>query len=168
MIKIVFINEKIKNNVINNSYFYRIYYSTDKFTSNGLVMTFNITYDKIEKYFSKIKIVFREILNDKVISRLIKIENELLDSLNIKCKNRKNQIKEQITHGYLKIIPDLKLELCDTKDIQVIIKISGFWESKDEYGITFRCLATQKSSICNLFIDNNTNVNHHNTKQICE
>ena len=77
----VIINEKINNNVINNSHFYRIYYSTDKFTSNGVVMTFKMKYDKIEKYFSKIKILFREILNHKVIARLINIEDDLLTSL---------------------------------------------------------------------------------------
>ena len=100
----VIINEKIKNNVINNSYFYRIYYSTDEFTSNGLVMSFNIKYDKIEKYFSKIKILFREILNHKVITQLIKIEDSLLNALNIKNKEKKTQIKEQITNGFLKIM----------------------------------------------------------------
>ena len=164
----VIINEKIKNNVINNSYFYRIYYSTYEFTSNGLVMSFNIKYDKIEKYFSKIKILFREILNHKVITQLIKIEDSLLNALNIKNKEKKTQIKEQITNGFLKIIPDSKLDLSNINEVQVIIKISGFWESKDEYGVTFRCLATKKSAICNLFIDNNTDVNNHNTQQVCE
>ena len=164
----VIINEKIKNNVINNSHFYRIYYSTDKFTSNGVVMTFKMKYDKIEKYFSKIKILFREILNHKVIARLIKIEDDLLTSLNIKKKNKKCQIREQLTNGFLKIIPDSKFDLTDKSEIQIIIKISGFWESKDEYGITFRCLATKESSISNLFINNNTNINYHNTQQVCE
>ena len=164
----IIINEKIKNNVINNSHFYRIYYSTNSFTSNGVVMTFKMKYDKIEKYFSKVKILFREILNHKLITRLIRIEDELLSSLNIKNKYRRCQIREQLMNGYLKIIPDSKLDLSDKSDIQIIIKISGFWESKDEFGITFRCLATKTSAVSNLFINNNTNINYHNTQQVCE
>lgn len=164
----VIINERIKNNVINNSHFYRIYYSTNEFTSNGIVMNFKMKYDKIEKYFSKIKILFREILNHKLIARLVKIEDDLLSSLNIRNKRKKCQICEQLSNGFLKIIPDSKMDFTDKSEMQIIVKISGFWESKDEYGITFRCLATKKSSICNLFIDNDTNINNHNTQQISE
>ena len=36
--KNILINNRIKNNVINNSYFHRIYYSDDSFILNGITI----------------------------------------------------------------------------------------------------------------------------------
>jgi len=135
------INNKIRNNIITNSYFYRLYYSDNDFISNGIVICFNLNNIKMEKYFNKTKIMFNINNNLANINKLNTIEQELLSSLNIENKENKRKkclIKEQLEHGFIKLIND-KLDFKE-KNVQLVIKISGLWESKNEYGLTFRCM----------------------------
>ncbi len=158
----VLINEKVNNNVIENSYFYRIYYGDNEFTSNGLVVYYKINYEKIERYFSKSKILFKEVANFNFINSLIKIEESLLDLLNIKNKKKSYLIREQILNGYLKVINN-NVTLSNSP-VYVLLKISGFWETTDSYGITFRCNIVKESSISNFTICNNTHIDYHDTQ----
>ena len=64
------INNKIRNNIITNSYFYRLYYSNENFISNGIVLSFNLNDIHIEKYFNKNKLTFNKSLNAKVIKKI--------------------------------------------------------------------------------------------------
>lgn len=159
----ILINERVKNNVIDNSYFYRIYYGDHEFISNGLVIYYKINYEKIERYFSKSKIIFKEVPNIKFINSLIKIEENLLDLLNIKNKTKSHLIREQIMNGYLKVINN-NIPLNNNNNVHILLKISGFWETSDSYGITFRCNLINESSIRHFAISNNTNVNYHDTQ----
>jgi hypothetical protein len=160
--KHVLINEKVKNNVIENSYFYRIYYGDNEFTSNGIVIYYKINYEKIERYFSKSKILFKELANINFINSLIKIEDTLLDLLNIKNKKKSYLIRDQIINGYLKVINN-NVPL-NNNSVYVLLKISGFWETNDNYGITFRCNIVKESSISHFTISNNTHINYHDTQ----
>jgi hypothetical protein len=137
------INNKIRNNIITNSFFYRIYYSDNNFISNGVVLVFKINDIYFEKYFNKNKLLFDEKKNIEVIKKMIDMECALLDSLNIK-KTKKYLIKEQLDNNYLKIINDKNIALEKADICNVIIKISGIWESKTEYGLTFRCIKTER------------------------
>ena len=53
--KNILYSEKTKNNILNNGDFYRIYYSNELFTTNGIYILFNFKHIKIDKYFNKIK-----------------------------------------------------------------------------------------------------------------
>jgi len=132
----VLINNKINNNVINNSLFYRIYYSTEYFILNGISLEFTLNNITIEKHFNKIKINFNNKDNSNTIKKLLKIEHDLLDFLDIN-KKKKFLLKKQLKHNYIKIINN---DNNNTSSLKIILKISGFWESKYDYGITFRCL----------------------------
>ena len=158
----ILINEKVKNNVIENSWFHRIYYGDHEFTSNGLVIYYKINYDKIERYFSKSKILFKELANINFINSLIKIEESLLDLLNIKNKKKSFLIRDQIINGYLKVINN-NITL-DNNTVCVLLKISGFWETNDNYGITFRCNIIKESAISHFTVGNNTHINYHDTQ----
>lgn len=157
----VLINEKVKNNVIDNSYFYRIYYGDHEFISNGLVIFYKINYEKIERYFSKSKIIFKELCNNKFINSLINIEETLLNLLNIRNKTKSYLIRDQLMNGYLKVINN-NIPL-NNNIVHILLKISGFWETSDSYGITFRCNIIRESSIRKFTIGDNANVNYHDT-----
>tara|TARA_B100001093_G_scaffold517777_1_gene600368 strand:+ start:1016 stop:1489 length:474 start_codon:yes stop_codon:yes gene_type:complete len=138
------INNKIRNNIINNSYFYRLYYSDEEFISNGVVIVFNLQDIKFEKYFNKNKINFNEKKNSFIVKKLNELENDILSSLvDVEKKEKKFLLKEQLDNNYIKIIDENNIQkkqnVCN-----IIIKISGIWESKSEYGLTFRCIKAEK------------------------
>ena len=54
------INNKIRNNIITNSFFYRLYYSDNEFISNGVVIVFKLYDVSFEKYFNKNKLIFND------------------------------------------------------------------------------------------------------------
>ena len=56
----------------------------------------------------------------------------------MKNKTKKYSLKEQLDNGFIKIILSNNYNK-DIKNIEAILKISGFWETETEYGITFRC-----------------------------
>jgi len=138
------INNKIRNNIITNSFFYRLYYSDNEFISNGVVIVFKLYDVSFEKYFNKNKLIFNDKKNIFNIQKLNLLENELLSALKLENKEKKYLIKEQLDNHFLKIINDRNNTLKNIDNCNIIIKISGIWESKTEYGLTFRCIKTEK------------------------
>ena len=138
------INNKIRNNIITNSFFYRLYYSDNEFISNGVVIVFKLYDVSFEKYFNKNKLIFNDKKNISNIQKLNLLENELLSALKLENKEKKCLIKEQLDNNFLKIINDRYNTLKNIESCNIIIKISGIWESKTEYGLTFRCIKTEK------------------------
>ena len=65
-------------------------------------------------------------------------------------------------NGYLKVI-NSNTPL-NNNFVYILLKISGFWETNDNYGITFRCNIIKDSAIGNFTVSNNTNVNYHDTQ----
>ena len=47
--------DKIKNNIMNNSYFHKLIYSDELCSFNGIFFTFKLNNIYIEKYFNKLK-----------------------------------------------------------------------------------------------------------------
>lgn len=141
--KHILINNKIRNNIITDSYFYRLYYSNENFISNGIVIHFPFKDISIEKYFNKKKIIFCPKKNKNIIDKLINFEEQILNSLNIEEKKQKKfLLKEQLLNHYLKIFNERSIDI--QKDCEIILKISGIWESVNEYGLTFRCIKSEK------------------------
>jgi len=134
----IIINNKIKNNVINNSYFHRIYYSNESLILNGLAIEFTLKNITIEKHFNKIKINFKKKDNITTIDHLLSVETDLMNILNISNK-QKLLLKEQLDNDFIKVVNNNK-DIFNKNEVKLILKISGFWESNYDYGITFRCL----------------------------
>ena len=135
----IMFSDKIKNNILNNGYFHRIYYSSEHFTSNGLYIHFNLKNVKIEKYFNKIKCVFDRYTNARIISFIKNLEVSLLKTLPTQAnKIFVHRIEEQLNNNFIKIFSNSDLEYEAKNNIQVLLKISGIWEDAGSYGITFR------------------------------
>ena len=128
----VYFNEPIRNSIIENSSFIRVIYSNELMAINGIYI--KIDFDNVTKTndFSKQKINININDNLKIINYIKSIETKILEKINIECKKKIYKINEQLMTGYIKCIIDNKYEN------SFILKISGIWESENDYGLTFK------------------------------
>ena len=131
----IIISEKKKNNIINDSFFYRIYYATYNFISNGLVVNYRFVINNSETFFKKTKLNFKEKDNIHNIQNIIHIENQLLSYFN-SPKTKKCSLRDQLRENHIKI-QNTNLSL-DYSNLNLVLKISGFWETQNEIGLTYR------------------------------
>ena len=132
----LFFCEPIKNNIMNEGNFIRIIYSTHNLLLNGVYLLVNLFDIKCEKYYNKYKCSF-DISNYKdIIDNLKTIEEGILK----KYKSNKMpsyKIYEQIKCGHIKIYTDLGIK----QSCSFILKISGIWETQQNYGLTYKFIA---------------------------
>ena len=138
----IIVSERNINNIMENAFFYRIFYSDENMNSNGVFIYFSLTNIKIEKYFNKIKCYFLDNQNNTIINKIKNIEKEILEKFgdfHLKKKIPTYRIEEQIDNKYIKLYSDI-METEKRENINLILKISGIWENDNKYGITFRFL----------------------------
>ena len=134
----IFLQEPVKNNIIDDSKFIRIIYSTNIFAVNTVYIIFNLHIIQIEHYFNKHKFVFNVKQNATLINQLKSIEESILDKVFINNKKPVFRLYDQVNSGNIKLFKDsLKLHKINS-DNEFIIKISGIWENEYEYGITYK------------------------------
>ena len=134
----IFLQEPVKNNIIDDSKFIRIIYSNNIFAVNTVYIVFNLNIIHIENYFNKHKFVFNIKQNTNPINQLKSIEESILDKVFINNKKPVFRLYEQLNSGNLKLFKDsLKLHKINS-DNEFILKISGIWENEYEYGITYK------------------------------
>lgn len=134
----VFFCEPIKNNIINNSSFIRIIYSSSQFSLNGIYIKVNINHKAIDKYYNKFKYFFDIQQHKDIICKLQKIEETIINKYFIHENKKVPQYKiyEQLTQGHIKVFTDFanKHNINDT----FVLKIAGIWETDTEYGLTYK------------------------------
>lgn len=131
--KSLFFCEPVKNNIINESNFIRILYSTPNIVINGIYILINLYDIASEKYYNKYKCNFNILNNKYIIDKLKIIEEDILK----KYKTSKlpiYMIYEQLKSGYIKIMTDVGNKQSST----FILKISGIWETSLNYGLTYK------------------------------
>lgn len=127
-------SEPIKNNIMNEGTFIRIYYSTNTFILNGVFIYLNLNFVNIEKYYNKYKYYFDTKINKSLVEKLLTIESNLLKKINVPNKNPQFKIQEQLTSGYIKFFD----ETINKNENSFILKISGIWETEYNYGLTYK------------------------------
>ena len=138
----IFLDEKQENNILEGSDFYRIQYSDENITLNSIYLKFRLKNVKINKYFNKLKCIFSKEINEKCINEINNIEKIIIEKYKplLNCKP-KFIINEQIVQNYIKIvINNRNINYEKIKDLDLILKISGIWVDKKNYGLTFRFL----------------------------
>jgi hypothetical protein len=132
----VYFTEPIKNNIINDSSFVRILYSTNTFVLNGIYLLVNINNLLFEKYFNKYKCIYDINSNKDIIDKIKCIELDIIKKAEGFIKNKKGQPKiyDQISLGNLKIFSDN----IDKFSNNFVLKISGIWETEDHFGLTYK------------------------------
>lgn len=129
----IYFCEPIKNNIMNDGQFIRILYSTDKFTLNGIYLLFTLNDVVCEKYYNKYRCTFDVEHNNEIIQNVKIIEENILKKLDIQNKIPQYKIYEQIKCGNIKIFNEINKNTCS-----FILKISGIWETFNNYGITYK------------------------------
>ena len=149
----IIISEKIKNNIMIGSDFYRIIWSSEITATKGLFIYFNLKNIFIEKYFNKIKCIFASCIeNNNEISSIKSIEKMILNKFNnLQNKKFAYRIQEQLENGFIKLYAKENIKYGKYKDITFLLKISGIWVSNqtNEFGLTFRFFIVN-----NLFLNN--------------
>ena len=119
--------ESIKNNVMNEGKFIRILYSNELFTMNGISILLN-NIQNANSYKNKYN------FNIELINNIKFIEENILHTINIKNKTPQYKIYQQIKNGNIKVFENN--EICNN----LVLKISGIWETELFYGITYKFL----------------------------
>lgn len=138
----IYFCETIKNNVIDNSYFIRIIYSSEHLSLNGIYLLFELKDVVYENYYNKYKCEFNIEKNKDVIERLKMIEMEILQLYGTN-KIATHNIDKQLQSGYIKIFEKIN----NTSNQLFMLKISGLWETNDNYGITFKFIPLNETSL---------------------
>lgn len=143
----VIISDKSKNNVIENSFFYRMYYSNDLVSMNGIYIKFNLYDLEIEEYYNKIKCNFSRYddRNKFLIRQLTTIEHDILKNYIQLTQNPVYTIREQLMNYYIKLFhKENNKVIGKLSSVSVILKISGLWLTNKEHGLTFRFIIVDK------------------------
>ena len=143
----IIICDPIKNSVIQYSNFYKIVYSNELISLNGLYILFHLNIINQNKE----KIIFDYDENKKIINIISSIEEYLLNLINSN-KNKIYKITDLLNNGYIKYcyndntINNISY-LTNQNNINksFILKISGLWETKDNIGVTFKIILVENS-----------------------
>ena len=137
----VFTSEKTKNNILNNSDFYRLYFSNEEMILNGVFISFDLHNIRIERYFNKMKCCFTDSeRNIDIINNIINIEKKIIEKCSDINKKGSYRIDEQMSNQFIKIYDQGKIKIGNYKKLTILLKISGIWSNNinKEYGLTFR------------------------------
>jgi hypothetical protein len=133
------LSEKTKNNIIDDGYFHRLYYSDEYGTVKGFFLDFNLRNVHVERYFNKLKCNFNKNENSKIIGFIKIIEQIVLDILPYKeNKTPVYRLSEQLDNNFIKIFQSDNYKNYKNENINLLLKISGVWSNEKQYGITFR------------------------------
>ena len=135
--KNIFFCEPIKNNIMNEGNFIRILYSNEIMVLNGIYLLVNLIEVTCEKYYNKYKCNFNITNHKELINSLKLIEEEILKKYKTD-KTPSFKIYDQIKCGYIKIFSDVGSKINST----FILKISGIWETQNNYGLTYKFIKT--------------------------
>jgi hypothetical protein len=130
----IFFCEPIKNNIMNDGNFIRILYSNRNLVLNGIYIHLSFNDLIIEKHYNKFKCIFNTNIYKKIITEIKTIEENILTKIKIINKTPQFKIYEQLNNGSIKIF-------CDSipkTNCSFILKISGVWETPDQYGLTYK------------------------------
>lgn len=124
-IKNIFYNKAIDNKIKYYNHFYRILYNNEKYTIKNLL--FEIPY----QYFNIIE--NKLFLSDYIIDKIIVIERQILDNINIMFNKK---IELSIGEEYKN-----KKYICNRENIKnIILRISGIWESYQQIGLSYKLI----------------------------
>lgn len=132
-----------KKNIIMDGNFTKIIYSDEFVTINGIYINFPIYFDSNIKTANKNFFYFQphNFENKILINNIIQIEQDIIHhyknvyNINKKCIY---SLSQQILSGILKIYSDID----SPNSTNFVIKISGVWEDKVQFGLTYKFIQT--------------------------
>ncbi len=130
----IYFSESIKNTVLLNGKFHRIIYSTSLYILNTIILNINLHKVTIEQTFNKYKCIYPIDTNISYIKKLEYLEKKILNKINTK-KTHVYNMTMQMNSGIIKLFTNTN----EIKNkLEVVLKISGIWETEKEIGITYK------------------------------
>ena len=152
----VYFCESIRNNIMTEGNFIRILYSNQFITFNGVYLLIHLlenfnespsTLSSSLSHFNKFKCTFNTTIHKEIINQIKVIEDSILSKVNIINKTKLYKIHEQLCTGNVKLFTDTSanhgqahVNTTSSSSSSFILKISGIWETKYQYGLTFKFL----------------------------
>ena len=141
----IMLSNKTRNNIMDNSDFFRIYYSDENINSNGLFLFFSLKKVNLTKYFNKLKCSFDKEKNEDIIKKFTQIEKDILKIVPKTNSKTIYRIGEQLENGFIKIFADIPdIQIGEMKRCELLLKISGIWSNEKKHGLTFRFYIIKK------------------------
>lgn len=137
-----FFMDKKKNIIVNGS-FSRLLYSNSFFVMNGLHFEFPIVNYRIVNTNQNSELIFSPYKDSNLsyVSDFVKIENTLLTNYNMIYGTNKTfsgVLSKQLHSGNMKLYRNLQKK--KMHPTQLVIKISGIWETDNEIGLATKLL----------------------------
>jgi hypothetical protein len=166
----IFFENSVKNIVLDDSDFIKIIYSNELCVLNNLYLSFHINTNHYEDVFKKRKYYFLK-YNNLSLKNIIDIEKDLLNLVNINnlggtpvkplgyagcpCNLQPSfGIKETLENGYINCVKGYSEHYSEynfTSDRrEILLKISGIWVTKTNYGITFKFIDVSNQTLNHL------------------
>ena len=130
--------ESVKNNVVNEGTYIRLVYTTPTFATSGLHVSFKITPHFADKCYNKYKLTFDKQAHKDIVEKIKYIEEDIVKQVGIENKTPHYKITEQVKYGYLKLSMEEDASPQINKEMEVLLKISGVWETDSCYGVTYK------------------------------
>lgn len=134
-----------KNIITTDGIFTKIIYSTPLFIMNGIFFYFPISVDNIinsnGRYFINFNPNSKH--NNNIIKDISIIEDTIIDfykRTNIVDKNKNFLLRNQLYSGNIKVYKDNNDVFQNFNNKQFILKISGIWENRYDFGITYKII----------------------------
>ena len=124
----IFLNEPVKNTVVDDSNFIRIIYSNQDFVLNSFYIKVDI-YNKKSTNFN-VGNIETYIIN--LIDLIDNLERDILNKYSTD-KEQNNKLKEQLQYYIQKFNSN-----CSETMISYLLKISGIWETNNIIGLTYK------------------------------
>ena len=140
-----------KKNIIIDGNFTKIIYSDVYVTLNGIYIIAPILYNPIDKILNKNIISFNmnHPNNANFLKKLYNLETKIVDyySYEYSVTGKKNIycLHNQLMSGKIKLYKELNNNNVNSNgDFNIVLKISGIWETENEIGITYKFLEMHK------------------------
>ena len=134
----IYFQEKINNNIIENSKFIRIYYSEPNFTLNNIPIKIEFENVHYERKRNQCYCYFDVKKHEKMIQYISQIEQYILFMSRIYEKIPVMSLNQQFNSGYFRIpyFTENSKKLSSNNCFN--LKISGIWETDTHFGITYK------------------------------
>lgn len=135
----IYFSFPIKNNIVANGNFIKLFYSTPNFTLNGIYLKMDLNALGVERQMNKNILFFNVMNNITLIEQIKQIEENILNKVGISGKMTRNLLYKQLLQGKIKIVKQYNAGYLNTNsNLNIVLKISGVWEDEMEYGLNYK------------------------------
>ncbi len=129
------------NAIMNNGYFHRMYYSNQYFTMNGIYLYYHLDNIVIQEDFNKIIIFMQNNYYNFIYDSIKNIEKGIASKYYPYMKKVfVSKIADYFVNNKIRLFNDNHIKNGSYENKKLILKISGLWETENQYGVTFKLL----------------------------